>query len=95
MHYCDINFKTKKALKDRVAARQAYVAAEKAAQITISVPAMIYVAPVTVYNPEAGLGQDAPTPENGKVAVGGPHYPAPHVWYATVTLQNGEVVAVK
>lgn len=94
MHYCDTNFKTKKALKDRVAARLAYVSAEKAAKVTVSVPTLTYVAPVTVYNPEAGLGQEAPTPDNGKVCVGGPHYPEPHKWYATVTLQNGEVVKV-
>lgn len=89
MHYCDINFKTKKALKDRVAARQAYLTSIG------RTPELPLVLGVTVYNPEEGLGQGAPTPDNGKVCVGGPHYPEPHKWYATVTLQNGEVVAVK
>lgn len=88
MHYCDKNFKTKKALKDRVAARQAYLTSIG------RTPELPPVNPVTVYNPETFSGEP-PTPDNGKVCVGGPHYPAPHKWYATVILQNGEVVAVK
>lgn len=47
-------------------------------------------AKVTLYSP--GLG----TPkENGKEYVEGPHYPAPHTWYAEVTMKDGIVVAVK
>ncbi len=101
MHYCDRNFKTKKELKDRVTARVAYLAAQKLTHPVVDVElARIAsqvrpVGPVTVYNPEAGLGQEPPTPENGKVCVGGPHFPEPHKWYAEVTLQNGEVVKVK
>jgi len=34
-------------------------------------------------------------PEEGTCAVEGPHYPAPHSWYATVTLADGKVVKVK
>ncbi|MBI4121173.1 MAG: hypothetical protein HY457_02885 [Parcubacteria group bacterium] len=34
-------------------------------------------------------------PENGTVTLEGPHYPAPHSWYATATLENGYVVKVK
>ena len=45
---------------------------------------------VTVYQP--GLGD---VPENGTVAVEGPHYPLPHTWYASCTLQNGVVVKVR
>lgn len=89
MHYCDINFKTKKALKERVAARQAYLVSN--GPLLTEIP---FVAPVTVHNPEAFSGE-RPTPDNGKVCVGGPHYPQAHVWYAEVTLQNGEVVKVK
>ena len=87
MHYTDKNFKTKKALKEAVAARDAY---------TFSVgrnPELPFVGPVTVFNPETFSGE-SPTPKNGKVCVGGPHYPEPHKWYATVTLQDGEVVKV-
>lgn len=32
--------------------------------------------------------------KNGKVALEGPHYPAPHTWYATATLENGYIVKV-
>ena len=79
MHYCDINFKNKKALKNAVAIRK---------QFPDKAP------PVTVYNPEVFSGE-RPTPRDGTVCVGGPHYPAPHTWYATVTIVAGEVVAVK
>jgi hypothetical protein len=45
---------------------------------------------VGVFSP--GLGSP---PENGTCAVSGPHYPKPHTWYATVTVENGRVVKVK
>jgi len=45
---------------------------------------------VTIYAP--GLGNP---PENGTTAVGGPHYPKPHTWYAEVTLVNGVVTKVR
>ena len=32
---------------------------------------------------------------NGTYAVEGPHSPAPHSWYATVTLKDGYIVKVK
>ena len=35
-----------------------------------------------------------PCPENGKVAVEGPHYPEPHRWYATVEVKDKYVVKV-
>lgn len=39
-----------------------------------------------------GLGNP---PVNGITAIGGPHYPKPHTWYAEVTVQDGIVVKVK
>lgn len=45
---------------------------------------------VTVFAP--GLGT---VPDNGSTAVGGPHYPKPHKWYASVELQHGVVVKVR
>jgi len=45
---------------------------------------------ITIYAP--GLGTP---PENGSTAVGGPHYPKPHSWYAEVTMRNGVIVKVK
>lgn len=32
---------------------------------------------------------------NGTETVCGPHFPAPHKWYAEVTMQDGKVVKVK
>ena len=72
MCYTDKNFKTKKALKEAVAAGQQ----------------------VTIHNPECGMGGESPAPTNGRTCVGGPHYPEPHKWYATVVIQNGVVVKV-
>jgi len=45
---------------------------------------------VTLFSP--GLG--APK-ANGKEYVSGPHYPAPHTWYAEVTMVDGIVTKVK
>ena len=45
---------------------------------------------VTVFSP--GLG----TPkQNGSECVEGPHYPAPHTWYAKVEVKDGLVVKVQ
>lgn len=46
---------------------------------------------VTVYQP----GGIFPTPENGEIAIEGPHYPEPHRWYARATLKDGLVVKVR
>lgn len=46
--------------------------------------------PVELYQP--GLGP--PAPATGTVCVEGPHYPEPHKWYASVTIQDGKVVRV-
>ncbi len=45
---------------------------------------------VEVYNP--GLGAAT---LNGTEWVEGPHYPAPHSWYAEVQVRDGIVVKVK
>jgi hypothetical protein len=45
---------------------------------------------VTLFAP--GLGSPA---SNGRETVEGPHYPAPHTWYAEVTMKDGYVVSVK
>lgn len=39
-----------------------------------------------------GLGRPV---DNGTEHVEGPHYPEPHRWYASVTVKDGVVVAVK
>jgi hypothetical protein len=33
-------------------------------------------------------------PAEGRVALEGPHYPAPHSWYATGTMKGGKLVKV-
>lgn len=68
--YTERNFKTKKALKEAVAAGER----------------------VTVYQPGPFGGNE---PDNGAVALEGPHYPAPHSWYAEGTLKDGVLVKVK
>lgn len=44
---------------------------------------------VDVYQP--GMGS---VPQDGRIALEGPHYPQPHTWYATGTMQNGQLVKV-
>lgn len=68
MTYVSPNFKTKKALKDALAAGQ----------------------DVDVFQP--GLGT---IPTNGTVYLEGPHYPAPHSWYAQGTMVDGKLTKVK
>lgn len=36
-----------------------------------------------------------PAPRNGRGTVEGPHYPAPHTWYAMVEVVDGFIVKVK
>ena len=81
--YTSINFKTKKALREHVAARTA----------SIGKPGIVPRA-VEVYQPNGDLTGTTP-PVNGKVYLEGPHYPEPHRWYAEAWLDNGEVVKVK
>ena len=45
---------------------------------------------VRLYAPGIGKPKD-----NGTETVEGPHYPAPHSWYAQVVVENGIVVKVK
>ena len=40
----------------------------------------------------AGLGTP---PSDGRAFLSGPHYPAPHTWYAVVTMMNGIIIKVK
>lgn len=66
--YTEINFKTKKQLKEAVASGQK----------------------VRIFAP--GIGTP---PDNGRAYLEGPHYPAPHTWYAEVEMKDGIVVSVK
>jgi len=70
--YTDRNFKTKKALKEAVAAGDR----------------------IAAYQPNADI-TGAEVPYTGTVYLEGPHYPAPHTWYASATLVNGIITKVK
>lgn len=43
---------------------------------------------VEVFQP----GPFGPGVKNGKVTLEGPHYPAPHKWYATAEVRDGYIV---
>ena len=45
---------------------------------------------VTVFSPGP-----FPAAQNGRETVEGPHYPAPHTWFAQVEVENGRVVKVR
>jgi hypothetical protein len=67
--YTEINFKTKKALKEAFKAGQ---------QIRVFQPGGIF-----------------PGKTDGTVALEGPHYPAPHTWYAQAEIKDGIITKVK
>ena len=82
MSYTVTNFKSKKALKDAVAAYR--VAANKTSNL-------YHKGAVRCYQP--GLGPDLSN-FTGRVSLEGPHYPAAHSWYASADLIDGIVVKV-
>jgi hypothetical protein len=97
------NFQSKKALKEAVANYIAYRDAQKLAANTgpLTVGAMIAsnVPPareVRIFQPNDMFGNpQADSNYTGTACVEGPHYPQPHKWYSTVTVENGIVVKVK
>lgn len=72
--YTMTNFKTKKELKEVVAA---------GGRLRIYQPGGMFSPP------------DASSDYTGKVCLEGPHYPAPHTWYAQAELVDGFIVKVK
>ena len=51
---------------------------------------------ITIYQPNDIFGNSKGSSSySGTASVEGPHYPAPHTWYASVTVQDGVVVKVK
>lgn len=67
--YTEINFKTKKAMKD----------AFKEGKV------------LRVYQP----GPFGSAVQDGSGCIEGPHYPAPHSWYASVEIKDGVIVKIK
>jgi len=98
--YTQTNFKTKKALKEAVAAYNLAIEAQKLQSDlpTLSIGAVLLgsapvrVKPVYYYQPGPFGGNE---PKNGTFCCEGPHYPAPHSWYATVTAKDGVIIKVK
>jgi hypothetical protein len=91
--YTHTNFKTKKALKDAVAAYLAGLQAPIPQPGTLgAVIAKPKAKPITVYQPGPFGGNE---PKDGEVTIEGPHYPEPHRWYARATLKDGCIVKVK
>jgi hypothetical protein len=96
--YTTRNFKTKKALKEAVAQRNAFnemvtrVGDEEAR--TRSKEYLGFVPQkVEYYQPNGDLTGVNP-PLDGTITLEGPHYPEPHRWYATAVVKNGEVIKV-
>jgi hypothetical protein len=85
--YTDRNFKSKKELK---AAVDAYNAARDASGGTLGLPPSIH--PVTYFQPGPFGGNE---PRDGTIYCEGPHYPAPHKWYAQCTVADGVIIKVK
>jgi hypothetical protein len=83
MAYVDPNFKTKKALKEAIAALNSGPIGERREHPII-----------TVYQPNGDL-TGAQIPDNGTVYLEGPHYPQPHTWYAQGTMKDGKLVKIK
>ena len=46
---------------------------------------------VTYFQP-GPFGGNPPT--DGKITLEGPHYPAPHSWYASATVKDGVIIKV-
>lgn len=47
---------------------------------------------ITFYQPGPFGGSE---PQNGRIALEGPHYPEPHRWYASAVVKDGLIVSVK
>ena len=82
MAYTNINFKTKKALKEAVIEYNKVTARDNHPYSTKA---------IHCYNP--GLGPDLSN-FTGKICLEGPHYPAAHTWYAEAELKDGIVIKV-
>ena len=80
--YTSRNFKTKKALKEAVAA---YLAISP-------IDGQRHGRSVTYYQPGPFGGNE---PRDGSFCLEGPHYPEAHKWYAQATAKDGVIIAVK
>ena len=89
--YTTVNYKTKKELREAVAAWNKQQAAPIPSPMTVAaILNSPRVEPVRLYAP--GIGTPV---ENGTEYISGPHFPKPHKFYAQVTVKDGIVIAVK
>ncbi len=89
--YTQTNFKTKKALKEAVAAYNLRAAAGLTNTEWRGLHGVM-ACEVAYYQPGPFGGNE---PQNGTFCCEGPHYPAPHTWYATCTAKDGVIIKVK
>jgi hypothetical protein len=84
--YAEGNPKTKKALREMV---------ELAARIERGARALTYEQAHAYYPAAFQPGPFGPTVADGLHTCEGPHYPAPHRWYARVRVRGGRIVKVE
>ncbi len=95
MAYTETNYKSKKALKEAVAAHQASLTAVPEPDVAWGTVAGLLRTPgtTTAVRPvRCGPDLDNYT---GRISLEGPHYPGAHTWYASAELVDGIVVKVK
>jgi hypothetical protein len=91
--YTTVDFKTKKQLKDAVKNWNEHLKAIADSIFALTVgPEVATARPVRFYQPGPFGGNE---PTDGTICLEGPHYPAPHTWYAEAKIKNGVVVKVK
>ena len=91
--YTEKNFRSKKELKEAVAAYNlAVVTGIFAQDAKTGEPVLLTPPAVRYYQPGPFGGNE---PANGTFCCEGPHYPEPHRWYATCTAKDGVIVKVK
>ena len=83
--YTEKNFRSKKELKEAVAAYNLRKSLPEDAPFPMA-------RPVRYYQPGPFGGNE---PKDGTFCCEGPHYPEPHKWYATCTAKDGVIVKVK
>ena len=103
--YTQKNFKTKKQLKEAVIAQQTLLHAlmyincpdtqKTAGEIcaTAVLEAHLQRAQAVYYFQPGPFGGNET--QNGTFCCEGPHFPAPHTWYATCTAKDGVIIKVK
>jgi hypothetical protein len=84
--YTTKNFKSKKGFKQAVDAWNLFASVEQGS-VKPTDPR-----PVTYFQPGPFGGNE---PQNGVLTFEGPHYPAPHKWYAQAIAKDGVIVKVK